>query len=854
MSLQFYPPAGEVALPTPYEKAMMADEQQSTPKKTPSNSSTLARMRASRASKQATATSNGEPATPESHAQLVAEMQELRQQLAQQSQLVSKVVAQSPAMRDTATAAPAPAATAVAAASATALEDSSRTLTESPGVDQPVSATTATTSSTDEGRGLRRRKLAKAPKIPNRYPCRLNPLTSKFLPVWDTLSAFILIYIGLSTPYEISFMDTPAFPQPLFFINRVIDAFFVMDMVLQFFIMVPRPPQPLVVKAQSGKRLRSIIPSSKKKGGYTKKAKDPYKIKSKGNKELITSFKGIAFNYLTTWFALDLVSVLSGWIPLIEVLRTARCLRLLKLVRLVKSSRTFERLKAFIALDYSVQTILGCLITYLVSAHWFACLLAFIPWYAPHPIFSFLGAKGYCIQPDTDAYPGNGLQPGHTWHRLDPVEGYEYLEDAGGVYCKLGLELWVAMYYWMIMLISGASGGDTNMGDMLPGEQCVMTLIVICAALLWTYVIANFVDTLANMNPQASLFRHRMDNLNRYCRHHHLDKSTRLRLREYMYRAHRSHIEDDQRKLIQMMSPKLQAELQLQVNGRWLASVPFLQGAEEQCLLRIALALRTRVFVPNEVLPADSLYNLVSGSCTIDGSLIVSGSTWGEDCILYRTDLREEAAAAASYAEVSCIHRDALIEIVNTPATTEEFGKEYPIASRRLRWAALGIAIKGLARKNAAGDRDSSGGGGSKRYQRGKWFGTAGSGRQGSSQGTMTLDRLAEPPPQQKAADWVARSEQQARSEHYRDSQEVYPDRAYYSGSHQGSSRRRRSSASGSPRGRTAPSTARSPDYVTRSTLRRTPSNVYDDGLRVDADDATRASRTPPQDAMFAFV
>ena len=27
-----------------------------------------------------------------------------------------------------------------------------------------------------------------------------------------------------------------------------------------------------------------------------------------------------------------------------------------------------------------------------------------------------------------------------------------------------------------------------------------MTLIVICAALLWTYVIANFVDTLTNMN------------------------------------------------------------------------------------------------------------------------------------------------------------------------------------------------------------------------------------------------------------------------------------------------------------------------------------------------------------------
>ena len=105
--------------------------------------------------------------------------------------------------------------------------------------------------------------------------------------------------------------------------------------------------------------------------------------------------------------------------------------------------------------------------------------------FAPSPLYSFLGAKGYCVVPEQydvgDGEPpgwqvvglaeGYHLPYGHQWTRQPPIDGMAFLDDLGGVWCKSGSELWLAMWYWMIMLISGASGGDTNREDMLPGEQ-----------------------------------------------------------------------------------------------------------------------------------------------------------------------------------------------------------------------------------------------------------------------------------------------------------------------------------------------------------------------------------------------
>ena len=120
-------------------------------------------------------------------------------------------------------------------------------------------------------------------------------------------------------------------------------------------------------------------------------------------------------------------------------------------------------------------------------------------------------------------------------------------------------------------------------------------------------------------------FRQQMDNLNRYCNEKNLDHPMRYRLREYLYRTEQVQVDQSYKELLQLMSPKLQGELELQVDGAWLMSVRFLQGVEVNCCVRIAIAATDRIFVPTELLSADFLYHCVRGTLVHEGEVLAGG-------------------------------------------------------------------------------------------------------------------------------------------------------------------------------------------------------------------------------------
>ena len=59
---------------------------------------------------------------------------------------------------------------------------------------------------------------------------------------WDVTTALALIFTAIATPMEVGFLDAPTSPlDTLFLVNRVVDLVFILDMVLQFFLMCPAP-------------------------------------------------------------------------------------------------------------------------------------------------------------------------------------------------------------------------------------------------------------------------------------------------------------------------------------------------------------------------------------------------------------------------------------------------------------------------------------------------------------------------------------------------------------------------------------------------------------------------------------
>jgi hypothetical protein len=250
-----------------------------------------------------------------------------------------------------------------------------------------------------------------------------------------------------------------------------------------------------------------------------------------------------------------------------------------------------------------------------------------------------------------------------------------------------------------------------------PSEALLFTALTVVSCLLNSTIVASLCDVLSNMNPEGIVFRNNMDQLNRYCRMNRLARPTRIKLREYLYRAKHVQTGNSQKELMRLLSHKLQGELSLQVNGPWLTSVPFLQGVEMACSVRIAMTLDPMVFVPTEMLPADALYNLNRGTVVQRGSILLGGSVWGEDCILNRSDLRSPPARALTYADVQLVTRENLLAIIYEEikgGTVNSKGElesvyTYPLAAGKVHWTAVKLALRRLGKQLADKQRGTFG-------------------------------------------------------------------------------------------------------------------------------------------------
>merc|ERR1712167_48862 len=104
-----------------------------------------------------------------------------------------------------------------------------------------------------------------------------------------------VFYTATVTPYDVSYLEPSI--DVLFFLNRIVDTFFSMDMVLQFFLM-----------------------TQDENGRYIKSQRE------------------VAWRYITSWFVIDFLSVLpfdvigmvadSGTVENLKILRVIRVLRL----------------------------------------------------------------------------------------------------------------------------------------------------------------------------------------------------------------------------------------------------------------------------------------------------------------------------------------------------------------------------------------------------------------------------------------------------------------------------------------------------------------------------------------------
>ena len=424
----------------------------------------------------------------------------------------------------------------------------------------------------------------------------IDPRTSAFVGRWDVVTALALLFTATFTPYEISFLGTAELMSFRFFLNRVIDAIFTFDLCLNFFVMFPQQ--------------KSVVESV----------------------YWVDDLKAIMLNYLKGWFTIDLISILPFWIldstsscasasdiPSTILLRLVRLMRCIKMIRLVRASRIVKRWQTKVPMSHATLSMTKCLVAITFFGHWFACVWTLQTSFARSKLDTWLhqlSSHQWCL-------------PTPNFDERAPPEGCGDVElSPDAVYIDNGVcdspgEIYVSSMYLAIVTITSVGYGDITATNSW--ETVVLTVLMMCSALMWGLVIGTFSGIFSTMNPSETAFRNVMDELNFFMRNYGFQPDTQRRVREYFYQSRHLQLAKSHTALLEMMSPKLQGEVTLLCNEKWIRNVWFFKGCEEEFLIQVALSMTPAVYVPDETVPPGNLYVLHTGMVLYGGRVVASG-------------------------------------------------------------------------------------------------------------------------------------------------------------------------------------------------------------------------------------
>jgi len=439
----------------------------------------------------------------------------------------------------------------------------------------------------------------------NRDAWVVNPENNKAVNMWDLGTMVALVFVALITPVEVALLEPHI--NALFVVNAIVDCIFLVDMILQFFIV--------------------------------------YRVRTPYGYRIETSQAKIIRNYLRTWFSIDLLSVLPySYISLLmgsaslqraKVLKTVRLLRLIKLVRVVRASRVFQRWETSMAINYNSLRFWTAIVVLLVSSHWIACVWGLI------------------------ANETEGSQ--ESW--------LDYCTTVAGEHPSTPLEIYLTALYWSSITVTSVGYGDVIPVNFL--ERVVCTVLVFTSGLLWAYALGEIMTTLANTDMHAARFRQSLDDLNYMMKDQGIPKTMQRKLRSFFFRVKDVQRVKSYKEIVSQLSPSLQGEVYYFVNKDWVRKVWYFNLHFQDLhysgfIAKLSRELEIDVYAGLDVFYEPwILYTLQIGVCVRDFKIINQGAVWGEDFILTDESLLNKAPALAlTFVQVAIMRKRQLVSVL----------------------------------------------------------------------------------------------------------------------------------------------------------------------------------------------
>jgi len=251
-------------------------------------------------------------------------------------------------------------------------------------------------------------------------------------------------------------------------------------------------------------------------------------------------------------------------------------------------------------------------------------------------------------------------------------------------WCIYGISL-----YWAIMTFTSIGYGDVTPQREI--EYWVASLSMIGMAAVWAYIISQVVNLAQTMTGRNEKHNKSMDSLNRLMQDRALPDALRTQLRSYLLETKDMQRLQEQKAVIDQVSPMLQGEISMHLHKHWIDKVWYLRGMQRQIVVGIARKLSTMVYAPSEEIYSErTLFIVRRGMCIRKGRILFHGDIWGEDMLLTSEHLRDHVRVrAVRYLEILMLSFFDLDQVM----------QNFPEERGQMRWAQIRIAtMKGFVK------------------------------------------------------------------------------------------------------------------------------------------------------------